>query len=109
MKLELPPQLMTALKPLEAQALAVWRPLQKRLFFIFILLMLATLSFVVYTTASVFAADDEAYRQQKEAEIVNIGLNQDKAVVDKVLQLETVEGGPIRPEYVPGRDNPFKE
>lgn len=98
-----------SLRLVRARAAKYLAPLKKRLFFSFVVLMLGAFSFSVYSATTLFTYDDADYRTQQESAIRSVGINQDKTVVDKVLQLQTANSGPIKPDYVPNRDNPFSE
>ncbi len=103
------PEVEKFIKQATATGLIVWNPIKKRLFFVFSVAMVLSLSFVIYMTSSLFAYDDIDYRETEKASVVQVRLNQDKTVVDKVLQLQTANSGPVIPDYAPGRDNPFSE
>ncbi len=86
------------------------RPIGRHFLFIYVLFILLSLGVVILFTALSFNSDDQAYREQKETEFSSdVNLNKDKKVVDHILRLQTAEAGPIRPNYDPTRDNPFRE
>lgn len=85
-------------------------PLMRHFYFVFIMLLIAGVGVSVYFVTNTFNMDAEDYRLEKELEFADdVRLRRDDNVVDKVLQLQTANSGPIQPDYVPSRDNPFKE
>lgn len=85
-------------------------PLVRHMYFVFVIALLAGIGLCVYLLAESFNFDDNEYRAAKEAEFLrDVRIRRDDATVDKVLRLETAGSGPVQPDYVPSRDNPFKE
>lgn len=85
-------------------------PVMRHFYFVFIMLLVSGVGVSVYYVANTFNMNTEDYRLEKELEFADdVRLRRDDNVVDKVLQLQTAKSGPIQPDYVPSRDNPFKE
>lgn len=98
------------LKKLSVQFKKYGMPVMRHFYFAFVMLLILSVGACIYMVADTFSASDEDYRLQKEQEFANdVRLKRDDMTVDKVLQLETANTGPIQPNYVPSRDNPFKE
>ncbi|HEX6461876.1 MAG TPA: hypothetical protein VFZ58_01230 [Candidatus Saccharimonadales bacterium] len=86
------------------------RPIGRHFMFIYILILLLGVGTIILFIALAFSTDDQAYREQKEMEFSSdVQLNKDKKVVDHILRLQTADAGPIKPNYDPSRDNPFRE
>ncbi|MBL8158909.1 hypothetical protein JNJ66_00460 [Candidatus Saccharibacteria bacterium] len=109
MKLEGSASSQESIKKAKAALGKVAKPLKRQLFFIFVLVLLGALAFTVYTTATLFSEDDEAYRQQKQTELTGATIKKDPDVIKKIEQLQTADTEKIDPNFDPTRDNPFEE
>lgn len=103
--------------PIKVQLQQLAVPLKKNtavvmrhFYFIFVMILIAAVGICIYYITQAFSISDEAYRTEKTLELTrSFKLKQDKETVDRVLQLETANAGPIQPNYDPSRDNPFYE
>lgn len=85
-------------------------PLARHFYFFYLMVLLVGVGVCVIFIAISFGETDTEYEIQKQQAILrDVQLNKDKATVDHILQLQTAGTGPIKPNYVPSRDNPFAE
>lgn len=97
-------------KQLLRTATAYVKPIAIHFYFAYIMILIAAVGVSVYFVSSALSMSDEEYLTEKRIEFTrDARLGRDQAVADKVLRLETANAGPIQPNYVPSRDNPFVE
>jgi len=100
------PQLTQALAQIKPYA----APVMKHFYLLFILILVMGAGVCLYFIANTFGATDEAYRTEKEKEFMkDVRIVRNDETVDRVLQLQTANTGPVVPDYDPDRDNPFVE